>query len=77
MDSDKKLKKLAVEADDGNEKALDKLNKLLDELYKQYEATGKLQGKVKSYKAQVDASNQDSILGENERDKMVKQKAMF
>jgi hypothetical protein len=53
------------------------LNKLLDELYKQYEATGKLQGKVKSYKAQVDASNQDSILGESERDKMAKQKAMF
>jgi hypothetical protein len=61
MDSDRKLKKMGVEADDSNEKALDKLNKLLDELYKQYEATGKLHGKIKSYKAQVDASNQDAI----------------
>lgn len=48
------MKKQNVEPEDSNEKALEKVNKLLDDLYKQYEATGKQFGKAKSYKAQVD-----------------------
>jgi hypothetical protein len=71
------LKKQNVEAEDGNEKALEKLNKLLDDLYKQFETTGKQFGKAKSYKAQVDGGTPPSISGENEREKVAKQKAMF
>lgn len=66
----KKLKKQQVEAEDSNEKALEKVNRLLDELTKQYEATGKQFAKVRTYKQQVDVS-------EAERDKVAKQKAMF
>lgn len=71
------MKKQAVEPEDNNEKALEKLNKLLTDLYKQYEATGKELGKVRSYKTQVDASTSFLILGENEKEKVAKQKAMF
>jgi hypothetical protein len=63
LEAEKKLKKQAVESEDNNEKALEKLNKLLTDLYKQYEATGKELGKVRSYKSQVDTSTSFLILG--------------
>lgn len=68
--SGKKLKKQQVEAEDSNERALEKVNRLLEELTKQYEATGKQFAKVRTYKQQVDVS-------EAEREKVAKQKAMF
>lgn len=69
-DAGKKLKKQQVEAEDGSEKALEKANRLLDELTKQYEAAGKQFARVRTYKQQLDVS-------EAERDKVAKQKAMF
>lgn len=51
----KKLKKYQIESEENNEKALEKVNKLLDELYKNYEIAGKTFGKVKSLKNTVDA----------------------
>lgn len=59
-----------MEAEDGSEKALEKANRLLDELTKQYEAAGKQFARVRTYKQQLDVS-------EAERDKVAKQKAMF
>lgn len=69
-DAGKKLKKQQVEAEDGSEKALEKANRLLDELTKQYEVAGKQFARVRTYKQQLDVS-------EAERDKVAKQKAMF
>lgn len=64
------MKKQAIEPEDSNEKALEKLNKLLDDLAKQYEVTGKHWGRTRAFRTQVDAS-------EAEREKVAKQKAMF
>ena len=43
-----------MDPEDSNEKALEKLNKLLDDLYKQYEVTGKQWGRTRAFKSQVD-----------------------
>lgn len=70
VDSGKKLKKNQVEAEDSLEKANEKVSRLLEDLYKNYEAAGKQEGKMRVARTHLEAA-------EAEREKMAKQKGMF
>lgn len=61
FDEEKKFKKMQIEEGDSNEKAIEKLNKLLDELSKGYEAASKQLFKTKQARSKIEVSNSHSI----------------